>query len=112
MRRRPNILWLCADQQRYDTIHALGNAVIDTPNLDRLCREGVAFTTAYCQNPVCTPSRASFLSGKYPSAVNCNILGGENFPEHCTLIPPGAERRGLPYRKHRQAAYQRRLVRL
>lgn len=87
VRKQPNILWLCSDQQRFDTIHALGNAYIDTPSFDRLCHEGVAFTTAYCQNPVCTPSRASFLSGKYPSAVNCNILGGENQPEHCTLLP-------------------------
>ena len=86
MKKRPNILWLCSDQQRYDTIHALGNEYIDTPNLDRLCARGVAFTHAYVQNPVCTPSRASFLSGKYPSAVNANILGGENNPEHCTLI--------------------------
>ena len=86
MMRRPNILWLCSDQQRYDTIHALGNAYIDTPHLDRLCSQGVAFTHAYSQSPVCTPSRASFLSGKYPSAVNSNILGALNNPEHCTLI--------------------------
>lgn len=84
--RRPNILWLCSDQQRYDTIHALGNPCIDTPNLDRLCETGVAFTHAYVQNPVCTPSRASFLTGRYPSSINSNILGGRNNPEHCTLI--------------------------
>ncbi len=87
MKKRPNILWLCSDQQRFDTIHALGNPVIDTPNFDRLCENGVAFETVYCQNPVCTPSRASFLSGKYPSSINANILGAENNPEHCTLIP-------------------------
>ena len=86
MEQRPNILWLCSDQQRYDTIHALGNPCIDTPNLDRLCAQGAAMTCAYAQNPVCTPSRASFLSGRYPSAVNANILGGANLPEHCTLI--------------------------
>lgn len=86
MKQRPNILWLCADQQRYDTICALGNEYIDTPNLDRLCAQGVAFTHAYVQNPVCTPSRASFMTGKYPSAINANILGGVNNPEHCTLI--------------------------
>ena len=39
MDKRPNILWLCTDQQRWDTIHALGNSFIDTPNLDRLCRQ-------------------------------------------------------------------------
>ena len=87
MTNRPNILWLCSDQQRFDTIHALGNACIDTPNLDALCARGTAFTSAYCQCPICTPSRASFLSGRYPSAVNANINGGDNPPEHCKLLP-------------------------
>ena len=86
MKKRPNILWLTSDQQRFDTIHALGHALIDTPYLDKLCSEGVAFRNNYCQNPICTPSRASFLSGRYPSAVNANINGAENLPEHCTLI--------------------------
>ena len=62
MKKRPNILWLCADQMRYDTVRALGNEYIDTPNLDRLCREGVAFDKAYVQNPVCTPSSVSICS--------------------------------------------------
>ena len=62
----PNILWICTDQQRYDTIHALGNEHIRTPNLDRLVAEGVAFTRAYTQSPICTPSRACFLTGRYP----------------------------------------------
>jgi len=44
---RPNILWFCTDQQRYDTISALGNPFLSTPNLDRLVREGVAFERAY-----------------------------------------------------------------
>jgi arylsulfatase len=43
-RQRPNILWYCADQQRWDTIRALGNPHVRTPTLDRLVREGVAFT--------------------------------------------------------------------
>ena len=86
MDKRPNILWLCTDQQRWDTIHALGNPYIDTPNLDKLCSQGVAFTNAYCQNPICTPSRASFLTGRYPSSINANINGACNLPEHCTLI--------------------------
>lgn len=86
MDKRPNILWLCTDQQRWDTIHALGNPYIDTPHLDRLCAQGVAFTNTYCQNPICTPSRASFLTGRYPSSINANINGACNLPEHCTLI--------------------------
>jgi len=82
----PNILWICTDQQRYDTIHSLGNSYIHTPNLDRLCREGVAFTKTYCQSPVCTPSRASFLTGLYPSAVHVNQNGNEHFNEKAKLI--------------------------
>ncbi len=64
--KRPNILWICTDQQRYDTIACLGNKHIRTPNLDKLASQGTAFTHAFCQSPVCTPSRASFLTGRYP----------------------------------------------
>ena len=65
---RPNILWYCTDQQRWDTIHCLGNPEINTPNIDRLVATGTAFERTYCQAPICTPSRASFLTGRYPSA--------------------------------------------
>ena len=68
----PNILWVCTDQQRYDTIGALGNPFVSTPNIDSLVADGVAFTHAYCQSPICTPSRASFLTGMYPSATHAN----------------------------------------
>ena len=61
----PNVLWICTDQQRWDTIAALGNRHINTPNIDRLVAQGTACTNAYCQSPICTPSRASFLSGCY-----------------------------------------------
>ena len=66
----PNILWICTDQQKWNTIGALGNPYVKTPNIDRLVREGVSFTKAYCQSPVCTPSRASFLTGMYPSTIH------------------------------------------
>lgn len=82
----PNVLWICTDQQRYDTIGALGNAHIRTPNLDRLAATGVAFTRAYCQSPVCTPSRASMLTGRYPSAINVNRNGNAYFPAEVPLV--------------------------
>jgi len=72
---QPNILWICTDQQRADTIGALGNSHINTPHLDALAAQGVAFTRAYCQNPVCTPSRASFLTGRYPRTTRCRQNG-------------------------------------
>ncbi|MBN1642921.1 MAG: sulfatase-like hydrolase/transferase [Anaerolineae bacterium] len=92
--KRPNILWICTDQQRYDTVRALGNAAIRTPNLDRLVREGVAFTRAYCQCPICTPSRASALTGRYPSTIHVNRNGNAFFPGEVELITRRLAREG------------------
>lgn len=60
---RPNIILLISDDQRPDTIHALGNELIRTPHLDALVHRGTAFTRATCGNPICTPSRAEILTG-------------------------------------------------
>lgn len=61
-----NILLLFTDQQRFDTVHALGNRVIQTPVLDRLVREGVTFRNAYTPCPVCVPARFSMHTGEMP----------------------------------------------
>jgi len=71
MKKRPNILLFFTDQQRFDTIHALGNPVIRTPHLDRLCREGAAFTSTYSPSPVCVPARCSMHYGQYPMNTGC-----------------------------------------
>ena len=66
-RKRPkNILFLWTDQQRPDTIAAYGNPEIQTPHLDRLAGTGALFQAAYCAQPVCSPARASVLTGLYP----------------------------------------------
>lgn len=66
--RKPNVLFLFADDQRADTIAALGNPAIKTPTLDELARSGFVFRNAYClgsnQGAVCTPSRNMLLSGR------------------------------------------------
>jgi arylsulfatase A-like enzyme len=80
-REKPNILWLCTDQQRHDTLGVTGNARIRTPNMDRLARQGVVFGNAYCQNPVCTPSRASFMTGCYPDTLHVHRNGNAWFPK-------------------------------
>jgi len=85
MSDRPNVLWICTDQQRFDTIHCLGNAHINTPNLDRLADEGMAFTRAYSQSPVCTPSRAAFLTGRYPRTTRCR-QNGQKMPADEVLV--------------------------
>ena len=80
MQKQPNILWYCTDQQRFDTIGALGNSFVRTPIIDELVSKGTAFTHTYCQSPICTPSRASFMSGLYPSRVHNTRNGNESFP--------------------------------
>lgn len=82
---KPNILWLCTDQQRYDTIGALGNALIRTPHIDRLVNEGVSFTNVFAQSPVCTASRASFLTGRYPRTTRCR-QNGQKIPDDERLV--------------------------
>ena len=64
-RRRPNVLILMSDQYKRSGMGVCGDSVAVTPNLDRLASESVRFTTAYCTNPVCTPSRASIMTGLY-----------------------------------------------
>lgn len=83
---RPNILWICSDQQRWDTVARLGNSKIRTPHLDDLARGGVAFRRAYAQSPICTPSRASMLTGRYPAAHSVYRNGNDIFPRHEILV--------------------------
>ena len=86
MADRPNILWYCTDAQRYDTVAALGNAHIRTPTIDRLCAEGVAFTRTYAQSPLCTPSRASFMTGRYCASHHVYRNGAARFPSDEVLV--------------------------
>ena len=84
--QRPNILWYCTDQQRFDTIAALGNELVHTPAIDGIVKSGTAFTHAYCQSPICTPSRSSFMTGMYPSRVHNTRNGNDTFPDSPPLI--------------------------
>ena len=83
--KRPNILWICTDQQRFDTLGCYGNKFVKTPNIDRLAASGVRFTNAYCQAPVCAPSRASMLTGRYPRI--CRVRNnGQDIPKEEILV--------------------------
>ena len=73
---RPNVLIIFTDMQRADTIHALGNDIILTPNLDRLVGEGVAFTSCYSPSPVCVPARCCMQYGLYPQKTG--VFDNEN----------------------------------
>lgn len=63
--RRPNILFVLTDDQRWDALGLAGHKHLKTPHLDRLGREGVYFKNAFCTTSLCSPSRASILSGLY-----------------------------------------------
>jgi arylsulfatase A-like enzyme len=65
MNRRPNILWLMSDQHHAGVLGCAGHPDVRTPHLDRLAGRGVRFDRAYCNNPICGPSRSSFLTGQY-----------------------------------------------
>ncbi len=71
-RKRPNILLICSDQHTPYVLGCYGNNFVHTPHLDRLAEEGVSFSSAYCNAPLCGPSRMSFLTGRYP--YECDVL--------------------------------------
>jgi N-acetylglucosamine-6-sulfatase len=64
--RRPNIIFILIDDLRWDDIACGGHPFVKTPNIDRLAKEGALFRNAYATTPLCSPSRASFLTGLYP----------------------------------------------
>ncbi len=92
---RPNVLVILTDDQRFNTIRALGAPGIATPNLDRLVRRGTAFTRAHImgglQGAVCAPSRAMLLTGR--TLFSLKGVGNEIPPEH-TMLPELLRRAG------------------
>ena len=64
--RRPNIVFVLVDDMRWDDLGAAGHPFIETPHMNRLASEGARFTNAFATTPLCSPSRASFLTGQYP----------------------------------------------
>ena len=64
--RPPNIVFVLVDDQRWDEVRASGHPFAETPHMDRLAREGSRFLNTFATTPLCSPSRASFLTGQYP----------------------------------------------
>ncbi|MCZ6634802.1 MAG: sulfatase-like hydrolase/transferase [bacterium] len=71
---RPNILFLCSDQHQAAASGCYGHTEVHTPNIDKLARTGIRFDRAYCQSPVCVPSRGSIITGVYPHTHGARIL--------------------------------------
>src|SRR6266436_2958731 len=72
--RKPNLLYLIADDHAGYVLGADGNKLARTPNIDRLASQGTRFSRNHCNSPVCTPSRQSFFTGQMPSAAGVTVL--------------------------------------
>ncbi len=96
---RPNFVFLLVDDLGWKDFGCYGNTFHDTPNLDRLARDGVRFTNAYAACPVCSPTRASILTGKYPARLHLTdwIPGRKQWPT-ARLLTPAFEQQ-LPLRE-------------
>ena len=75
---RPNFVFILLDDMGWTDLGCTGSSFYETPHLDRLATQGMRFTDAYAACPVCSPTRASLLTGKYPATVqSTNYLTGQ-----------------------------------
>ena len=94
MSPRPNIVLIMCDQMRWDAAGFAGSPTVQTPHLDQLATNGVCFENAHCASPVCSPARASWLTGLYPHAhLQLRNYGpgrkgefGSYLPDNCITI--------------------------
>jgi N-acetylglucosamine-6-sulfatase len=101
--RRPNVVFVITDDQRWDSLGATGHPFAKTPNIDRLAREGVLFRNFFVTTPLCSPSRASFLTGQYARrhrVVNNDRLGQDVISHTLETFP----------RRLREAGYETAFV--
>ena len=97
--RRPNVVFVITDDQRWDSLGVTGHPFARTPNIDRLAREGVLFRNFFTTTPLCSPSRAGFLTGQYARrhhVVNNDRLGQDVISHTLETFP----------RRLREAGYE------
>jgi len=83
---KPNLLFIYTDEQRYDTLRCYGNDIIEMPNLNALAESATVFNRAYVSQPVCTPSRASLLTGLTPHTCEMHH-NNLTLPEQTRCLP-------------------------
>lgn len=93
METKLNVLFIITDQQRADHLSCYGNNVLKTPNLDSLASEGIRFTNAFCNNPICMPNRATLLTGLYPN-IHGVRSNGINLPLNVPTITQTLQKMG------------------
>jgi arylsulfatase A-like enzyme len=92
-KEKPNIIFLLADDQAFDTLGCNGNDIIKTPNLDRLARDGVNFSNAFVTTPICVVSRASILTGQYMRTHGIRDFNKPFTPEQMAATYPALLRK-------------------
>ena len=83
---KPNILFLFADEHRHDIMGCAGHPLVQTPHLDAIASEGVRFTRTWCQSPICQPSRASVITGRYAHELGVTHNTGGFDPKWPTVM--------------------------
>ena len=94
MPRQPNIVFIFADQHRHDALGCAGNPLIETPNLDQLAASGVRFSNAWCQSPICQPSRAALITGRYPHELGVMRNFGPDMDDRWPTFMKGLQKAG------------------
>ncbi len=94
---QPNILWICTDQQRSDSLGCYGNPIVRTPNIDSIAKRGIRFTRHITPMQICSPSRASMATGLYPRNHQL-ITNGRVLPESVPTLMTLLSKAG--YRTH------------
>jgi arylsulfatase A-like enzyme len=85
---RPNIIFILIDDLGWTDLGCYGSTLYETPNIDRLAAEGMRFTDAYAACPVCSPTRASIMTGKYPARLPLtNFIAGKRTREGSPILP-------------------------
>lgn len=79
--KKPHIVFITADQMRWDCLSAYGNLGVRTPHLDALGNESVVFNNAYCATPLCVPTRTCIGSGRWPQSTRAVINANANYPK-------------------------------
>ena len=102
-----NLLFIMSDEHNRRVMGCAGHPMIRTPNLDALAARGVRFTDAYCNSPICVPSRASFATGRYVHQIR---FWDNGIPYDGPFRPggTGCSETGNDCGLHRQAAFPKR----
>src|SRR5688572_13038228 len=72
--QRPNIIYIMTDDMGYGDLSCYGQTKFQTPHLDKLASQGMKFMNAYAGAPVCTPTRAAFMTGRYPARTPVGLM--------------------------------------